>query len=429
MACLGFFLIVLDASVVNVALPAMGEELAAGLTGLQWIVDGYTLPLAGLIVVAGAGADRFGAARMFRWGLAGFGITSALCAVAPILPVLVSTRVLQGVAGAVVLPSSMAVAAGAFGEPALRQKVLGWWAAGGGVAVAAGPVIGGGLVDLLGWRAIFLVNVPVAVVGALLVKPGPAPAASAVRRLDLVGQAYLVACMAFGVYALIEAGHRDRAACTVLGVALFVVALVAVVRRARSGSPAIPVDQLRRPGVLLAVLTGAALNITFFGVVFALSLMLQQRDYLPAAVTGLVLLPASAVIVVTNLLASRSMDHRGVRWTLIAGLFCEAMGFLQAGAVLALVPGDPGWWLAIALLPAGAGAGLASPAMMTILMNATDPTKTGFIAGFLNGGRQAGTAIGVAAAGTLEGCIIVCVLAGTTLVINAVGALWHTPPH
>jgi len=434
-ACGGFFLITLDASVVNVALPAMAATLHAGLAELQWVVDAYTVALAATIVLAGVAADRLGAGRVFRWGAVGFAVTSLLCAVAPDAGTLVLARVAQGIAGGVMLPSSMAVVTQVWPDSARRTRALGWWAAGGGVAVATGPVVGGALTELAGWRSVFVMSVPVATLAALVSRGDRCvQRAGSTDPLDPLGQLLLVVAQVGGIASMIESSRGARSAMVVGGVVVCLLSSGWLVRRARRGSPALPLDQLRRPGVAQAVTAGALLNLSFFGVVFALGLALQREQRLSPVVTGLVLLPASIVIPLANLAAGTGIRRWGPRGSLVRGLLVEGAGFLLVAAAL-LIPREGVVLVTAALLPVGAGAGWASPAMMALLMDAVTPGRDGQMAGFLNGARQAASAIGVAAAGltiavspTLTtGAELVCATAGVSLALASLGCRAQAP--
>jgi len=200
-ALLGFFMICLDATAVNVALPAIGHSLHGATDGLQWVVDGYTVPFAALLISAGSVSDRAGARRVFGWGLALFTAASAGCGFAPALWVLIGSRVVQGGAAALTLPASLSLVRQAFDEPAARARAVAVWNTGGAAAIAAGPVLGGVLTSAAGWRAIFFINLPVGAVTLALA----ARALRSPRRpapLDLAGQATAVlalAALAFGV--------------------------------------------------------------------------------------------------------------------------------------------------------------------------------------------------------------------------------------
>ncbi|MPY62893.1 MFS transporter, partial [Streptomyces spongiae] len=202
-ALLGFALIVLDASVVNVALPSIGAALGGGLSGLQWVVDAYTLSFAALMLSTGAFADRAGASRAYALGITVFTLASAGCGLAPSLPVLIVARVVQGVAAAVVLPASLALVRQAYTDPGRRARAVAVWTAGGSAAVALGPVVGGAVTTVWDWRGIFFVNVPLGLTALVLLVRAP----SSQRRpapLDLPGQLTAVVALTALAFAVIE---------------------------------------------------------------------------------------------------------------------------------------------------------------------------------------------------------------------------------
>ncbi len=201
-----FFMIVLDTSIVNLALPSIGAELGSPLTGLQWIVDGYALVFACLLLSAGSLADRHGAKRVFLAGLAIFTFSSALCCMAPTTMTLQAARVLQGIGAAFLLPTSLALLNHAVAEPG-RTQAISTWAAAGALGIALGPLLGGFLVEALGWRSIFAVNLPVGVAGFwLTLRHLPESAQSGIRSLDPIGQAFAITALGALTYALISAG-------------------------------------------------------------------------------------------------------------------------------------------------------------------------------------------------------------------------------
>src|SRR4051794_1182363 len=205
---LGYFMVILDVTVVNVALARIGHGLEAGTTALQWVVDGYTLVFAALLISGGALSDRLGARRVLLAGLALFVAASAACGLAPSAPVLVAARVAQGVGAALVVPASLALVRAAYADRAARARALGVWGGIAGVAAASGPLVGGALVTGIGWRSVFFVNVPVGLGAiALVLRRAPAPAPRA-ATLDLPAQVTGAIVLAALTFALIEAGAR-----------------------------------------------------------------------------------------------------------------------------------------------------------------------------------------------------------------------------
>jgi DHA2 family methylenomycin A resistance protein-like MFS transporter len=395
-ASLGFFILTLDTQVVTVAMPVIGTELHAGVTALQWVVSGYSLTLAALLLSAGSLSDRIGASRVFAIGLAAFTIASAICGVAPQLGTLVAARFVQGAAAAVVLPASLALVRQAYPTAAGRARAVAVWTAVGGAAMAAGPLAGGLLTTTLGWRSVFYVNIPIGLAGlaALLRAPRSAP-----RRtpFDLPGQLAATVALAAVTYAVIE---RDLA-----GLAVFIVAAaVFVIIERRSAHPMVPSGLIGSATISVPIAAGLALNFAFYGAVFLLALYFEQVRGLSALEAGLMFLPMTALVTVVNLLAGRLTTRYGPRLPMITGQVVLACGVL---GLLLLRPGTPLVVQVMVLLPFGLGGGLAVPALTTALLESVDADRAGLAAGLLNAGRQFGGALGVALFGTLAGGAVV----------------------
>lgn len=398
-ACIGFFLITLDATVVNVALPTIGAQLHGDISALQWVVDSYTLVFAALMLSSGSVSDRIGASRAFSLGLSLFAAASAVCGLAPNLTLLVVARVVQGVAAAAMLPASLALVRQTLRDPEARAKGVAWWAAGGGAAVSSGPVVGGVLTSLLGWRSIFFINIPIGVIGVLgLMRVTPSAPRRA--RLDLIGQALAVIALGGLTFGVIEGGHHGFGQpAVVVSLLLFLVAGTAfMITEKRSSAPSIPLDQFRRPTVVACTATGFALNFAYFGVVFVLSVYFQRVQGASPLVTGLLFVPMTILIMIMNLIAGRLTNRFGARLPMTVGQTLEALGFLT---ILLVGPHASLVMQMLALIPIGLGAGTASPPMMTALLEAVDPDRAGLASGFLNAARQTGTALGVALFGAL----------------------------
>ena len=396
-ALLGFFMISLDATAVNVALPAIGRSLGGATSGQQWVVDGYTVPFAALLISAGAVSDRLGARPVFGWGLVVFAAASAGCGLAPGLPVLIAARVVQGGAAAVMLPSALALVRQAFAEPAARARAVAVWSAGGAAAIAAGPVLGGILTSTAGWRTIFFVNLPVgtAALVLLLLRAPRSPRLAA--PLDLAGQLTAVlglAALAFGVITGGSGGFARPSVLTALVAAALAGGCFLVVE-SRAARPMVPLALFRSPVVITCVGTGFSINTAFYGVAFVLSLYFQRVLGEPAITAGLLFLPMTGLLTVANLMSARVAARWGPHVPVRAGLGLGTLGML----LLAFARGRTG--LEVALVPAGAGLGFALPSLTFLLLDSLPPAQAGLAGGLFNAGRQTGGALAVATFGTL----------------------------
>jgi MFS transporter, DHA2 family, methylenomycin A resistance protein len=395
-ALLGMFMICLDATAVNVALPAMGRMLHGGTAGLQWVVDGYTVMFAALLVSAGAVSDRVGAKRVYACGMAVFAAASAACALAPSLGVLVGARVVQGSAAAVMLPASLALVRQAFTEPAARARAVAMWSSGAATAIAAGPVLGGILTSAAGWQAIFFVNVPVGVAGlALLLRAPRSPRRDA--PLDLAGQVTAViglAALAFGVISGGASGFGRPGAAGALALAAAAFAVFLTVE-ARAAHPMVPPRLLRSRVVTACLAIAFTFNATYYGIAFVLSLYFQRVLGEPAITAGLMFLPMTALIAVANLASARVAARAGHHVPVRAGLGVGAVSMLA----LAFLHGKLA--LAIMLVPFGTGLGFALPSLTFLLLDSLPAAQAGLAGGLFNASRQTGGALAVAVFGAL----------------------------
>ena len=399
--CLGFFVIQLDVTIVNVALPAIQREIGGSLAGLQWVIDAYTLALASIMLTAGSTADRIGARQVFAYGLTAFAAGSAACAAAPALGVLIAARALQGVGASALLPCSLALIVHQFPDPPARARALGVWGGMGSLGVALGPVIGGVLVSLVGWRSIFLVNVPICLLTVYLlrryVRESPLNPA---RRADVPGTLFGIVSLASLTAAFIAAGQFGWLS-PVPGVLLGVGAVVAwlfVRTERRQGSPMLPLVLFRSREFSGAIGVGVLFNMLIYGSLLCMSLFLQQARHETVLVTGLLMLPMS-VTVGLGALASGGLTARfGSRPPMLAGLALAAVG----AALVAAAGGSSLLWL----VAGGSVLGLVSlamPAMTAVVVGAVGREHAGVASGVLNAARQSGGALGVALLGSLLG--------------------------
>lgn len=412
-ALFGSALVTLDASVVNVALPAIGGDLGGGMAGLQWVVDAYTLVFAALMLSTGALADRIGAVRAYALGAGVFTAASMACGLAPGMGTLIGARVVQGMAAAVMLPASLALVREAYADPERRARAVALWAAGGSVALALGPVVGGVLTSALSWRGIFFVNLPLGLAVLLLL----AKAAPSVRRpapLDLPGQVTAVIALAGAAFAVIEGGTAGLVAGAVA-----VVAFLAFLRaESRHPHPVVPLAVFRIPAVSVSVVGGAAISAAFYGLVFVYGLYFQRILGLDVLWAGLAFLPMSGLIAVMNVVSGRLTTRYGARTPMLIGQPLAAAGLIP----LAVWTGatTPPLCAALLLVPFALGCGLTIPALTAAMMEAVPAERAGTAAGVLNAARQTAGGLGIAVFGSLvaDGFI-----AGTTTSVIVSAAL------
>lgn len=425
-ALLGFTLIGMDASVVNVALPSIGASLDGGMSGLQWVVDAYTLPFAALMLSTGAFSDRAGASRAYALGTAVFTLASVVCGLAPGLPALIGARVVQGVAAAVVLPASLALVRQAYADPARRARAVAVWAVGGSVAVALGPVAGGLLTTAWDWRAIFFVNVPVGAAVLLLAariprsERRPAP-------LDLAGQATAVVSLTALTFAMIERGPACWAALVVA-----VVAAAAFLRvESRGAHPVVPLTLFRDRTVTATVAAGAAISVAFYSVVFVFSLFFQQVQGRSPLFAGLLFLPMTGLIAVTNVASGKLAGRYGPRLPMTVGQALAAVALL---VLLYVDAGTPPALVAVLLIPLALGCALAVPPLTAAMMDAVPAERAGVAAGLLNAARQVSGGLGIAVFGGLvaddfESGMRLSLLVGAALLATTATLSSRLPSH
>jgi DHA2 family methylenomycin A resistance protein-like MFS transporter len=398
-ACLGFFMVVLDTTVVNIALPSIDRDLGGGVSGLQWVVDGYTLLFGALVLSSGHLSDRIGASAAFAWGTALFAGSSVACALAPSLGLLIAGRLCQGAAAALMLPSSLAIVGQAHADPRARARAISFWAAAGGAAVAAGPVAGGLLTDALGWRSVFYVNVPIAaaaLVGLILVPRSPRRPA----RLDIPGQVTAALALAALTFGLIEGGRRGYDDPLIIAsLALFLVLTVAFVHvELRVPEPAVPLKLLSNRLAAGTIGAGATLYFSFYGVIFTLSLYFQYVLHNSPARSGLMFVPMTALITVATLTTNGWRHHSDAWIPLSAGLTLMVAGLLA----LAVVDADTATWqVAISTIPVGVGSGIAGPGIFVAMLAALPADQAGIASGVANANRQVAATLGVAIFGAL----------------------------
>lgn len=421
--CAAMFLVLLDVSIVNVALPSIEHGMGGGTAGAQSVVDSYTVPLAALLLTAGTVADRWGTRRSFVAGLVAFGVGSVGCASAITLPMLVINRVVQGVGAAAMLPASLALIAAIWEGSEERARAIAIWSGVSGSAVAVGPLVGGGLIGLGSWRLIFLINLPVVILATVGARRLPAGRRQD-RPLDWFGAVASTVGLATAIAGLIEIG---RAGLTVVGLLLVACAVLSVIafvvgqRRARS--PMVPRELWRNAALLRSCAGSLGMNLVGNGSLLVLAFLFQLVQGRGAFAAGLATLPMFAPLALVPLLGRRWMVQvRPVR--LISGGFVVgAVGELALAAAVwrsphALLPLVPG------MLLAGAALGmLVMPLVATAV--AAAPSYGGVVGGLNNAARQTGTSFGVALFGVIAGSVTSAASTGRMAWCFVVGAgIW-----
>jgi MFS transporter, DHA2 family, methylenomycin A resistance protein len=400
---LGYGVVQLDVTIVNTALNSIGASLGGGVAELQWVVSAYTIAFAALILTAGAFGDRIGAKRVFMAGFAIFTAASLACALAPNAVILIAARAVQGIGAAFLVPNSLALLNHAYPQTKERGWAVGIWAAGASLALTAGPLAGGAIIALVGWRSIFVVNLPIGLVGLWLTWrwANESPRSSG-REIDLGGQAAAIGALGCLAGAIIEGGVLGWGDGWVLGgfaaAAIFVVLFI--VQESRARQPMLPLSLFENRTFALTSAIGLLVNVAFYGLIFVLSLYFQRVNGLSPLATGLAFLPMMGMVLPANLLAARAAERVGALWVIAAGAAITAAGCL---ALLGLAPGASYWAIGPQLLAMGAGLGLVVPPLTAALLGSVDKARSGVAAGVLNAARQTGSVIGVALFGSLVG--------------------------
>ncbi|MFJ8444192.1 MFS transporter [Kitasatospora griseola] len=398
--CVGAFMLLVDVSIVNTALPDMSEDLHSTFTALQWVVDVYALTLAALLMAFGSLGDRLGHRRLYLGGLAVFGLASLACALAPDAGTLIAARAAQGIGGAAMMTSTTALLNAAY-HGRERGTAFGIWGAVNGAASAAGPILGGVLTQQFGWRSIFLVNLPIAALAAILtLRHLPAGRARTTGRPDLAGAAAFTLFVAALVYGLIESGEHGWTDTPVLGpLAVAALALAAFVTvELRTAHPLLDLGLLRNRAFLGLALAGLLLTAAAFTQLTYTGLWLQQVLHLSPLRAGLAVSALPAAAFVTAPTASRLLRTAAPRLPIALGLALIGGGTL----LLTLVSPASGWTVLLpGLLITGVGVGFATPPMMAVALAAVPRERAGMASGAINTARQLGFALGIALLGTL----------------------------
>jgi EmrB/QacA subfamily drug resistance transporter len=398
--CLSLFIVGIDVTIVNVALPSIGRDLHAPVSGLQWTVDAYSIVVASFLMLSGSTGDRVGRRRTFQTGLALFTLGSLLCSLAPGLGWLVAFRMLQALGGSMLNPVAMSIITNTFTDRAERARAIGVWGSVFGMSMALGPIAGGALVSSVGWRGIFWVNIPVGLAAialtALFVPESRAPRA---RRVDPVGQVLVVAALAALTYAIIEGPSAGWTSARILG--CFGLAAAALIGLAgyepRRQEPLLDLRFFRSVPFSGATVTAVCAFAALGGFLFLNTLYLQEVRGYSALHAGLYTLPMAAMTVLLSPVSGRIVAARGPRLpTVVAGV-----ATLASGVMLTRLARDTSLgYLILSYVIFGIGSGLVNPPITNAAVSGMPVSQAGVAAGIASTSRQVGTALGVAVAGS-----------------------------
>lgn len=415
--CLSLLIVSMDATIVNVAVPEIGDELDAPLSRLQWIIDIYTLTLASLLMLAGTAADRYGRRRVFRIGLVTFALGSLLCSLAPTIEVLIGARFVQAVGGSMLNPVAMSIITQVFTGKVERARAIGIWGAVVGLAMALGPTVGGVLIDGFGWEAVFWINLPICALALVLTTlVVPESKSATVRGVDPIGQLLAIAFLGTLVFGLIE---RMPIMFGIAGVAFVAFLLVEGRRR----DPFIDLRFFRSVPFASATVIAVGAFAALGAFLFTCSLYLQTVRHYSAVHTGLLYLAMALAMLIFSPLSGRLVGRYGTRPSLLAA------GVAMTAAAIALTrlaPATPDWQLVLTFAVFGIGFGMVNAPITTAAVGGMPLDRAGAASAVASTSRQVGVSIGVALCGVLTGAGLWWVIAGFTAMIAILGLAANT---
>lgn len=395
----GFFVVMLDTTIVNVSLPYIGKDLGGTTSSLQWVVDSYTLSFAALLLTSGTACDRLGARHVYLAGLATFAIFSFLCALSTSMWALIIFRAFQGIGAAMVVPSSLALIADMYSDQARRTKIIGLWGATGGIAAALGPIVGGMLVSALRWNAAFWINIPIiAILIVLVIVFVPPRKPDNNKYFDLWGQVTSIIGLSALTYVVITWGERGWSPLYIIWlIGGIMLVLCFFIIESTTPDPMLPLTLFTQRSFRAASFVGFCLNFSFFGQLFILSLYFQDFLGWSPWLSGLALAPQATSAIIASPLGGRCAAKYGPYPAMLIGLLIGTGGF---SSLIAVSPETPYPVIAVLTFCAGFGMAFAMPAATSAAVNASPPEHVGVAGGVINTARQIGSVFGVALLGT-----------------------------
>ncbi|MFN6568081.1 MFS transporter [Dendronalium sp. ChiSLP03b] len=399
--CFALFMSYLDDTVVNLALPKIQIDLGAGVSGLQWILNAYTLPAASLVLTSGTLGDIYGRKRIFLTGLVIFTIASAVCGLAPNLSILIAGRTFQGIGAAALVPSSLAIVADTFSHPKQKMKAIAIWSAISGLALVAGPMLGGLLVDLLGWQSVFFLNVPLGAIAfcvtSCVVKEVANPSK---QSIDVPGLLLSIILLASLTYALTESNAEAWQSPLTICLLLFtgLSFLVFLLVESRSSHPMLPLKLFKNSTFAVVNVVQVLIFFTIISLLFIFSLFLQQLQGYSAAAAGLRFLPMNAAFVIASLVSGWFAAQLGWRFTVTTGLIVASLATFSFIRISSNTEYAAIWWN---LVLCGFGSGLTIAPLTAAAMSSAPRAQAGIASAVLNTSARLGGVLGISLQGTI----------------------------
>lgn len=387
---------------MNVALSQLKQDLGISISGLQWVIDAYTLSFATLLLSAGKAGDITGPKKIFCCGLLLFSVASLLCGIAHSLSFLVIARILQGTGAALLVANSLSLIQGIFSQPPERAKAFGIWGGVGGIAIAMGPVAGGILISRFGWQAAFFLNIPVGVLSLAMALKYLPEIATVPRKINPLAQLLIAVALASLAWAFITAGYDGWLSATVITSGLLCIAAITgfIFYEITSEIPLLPRGIFRIKKFAAATSIGLIINSGFYGQLFIISLYFQQIKHYTTLHSGLALLPQAIIMAATAFCCGRIIARTGPGIPVLAGLSVSFIGLLW----LSLIPTNSSYiGVMIPMLLTGMGMSLTAPATVAACMAEAPLGQGGITSGIINTARQSGSVLGVAMAGSFMG--------------------------
>jgi EmrB/QacA subfamily drug resistance transporter len=401
--CLSLLIVSMDATIVNVAIPSIRADLHASASQMQWVVDIYTLVLASLLMLAGATGDRFGRRRVFQIGLATFALGSLLCSVAPTITMLIAARLIQGIGGSMLNPVALSIISQIFVGRVERARALGFWGAVVGISMALGPIVGGFLIDAVGWRAVFWINLPICAAAIILTAiVVPESKSATMRDIDPVGQLLAVLSLFGLVFVLIEGPGLGWTNPAIVAIAAVAAAAFALFLRyeSRRHDPFIDLRFFRSIPFASATVTAVCAFAGWGAFLFMMSLYLQGERGYSAAHTGLIYLPIAVGALFFSPLSGRLVGRYGSRPSLLAsGILITATSVM----LTFLTPTTPVWALLVIFSVYGIGFGMVNAPITNAAVSGMPKDRAGAASAVTSTSRQVGVSIGVALCGSVAG--------------------------